>query len=309
MKLSELAARLSYYCAGENDIEVCSIKIASKASQNDIAIARSRRDIHKTAARVVLTTPIIEETDKTLLFCHDAVDFAAVKIAKLLIQAGSLPDYSAPITYAQQSGMIMTGKECSIGNGTAIAPFCTLGDHVVIGENCVIESGVWIGSDVRIGDNVVLHSGVKIGAPSFYHYGEEDLRSFTGIGTVYIDDNVEIGCNTVIERGAFSDSAIGCNTKIGDLVNVGHDVCIGQNCKIVSQVGIAGEVAIGNYVRLFGQVGVANHITIDDYATVMAKSSVIKNVSRGKCVSGRYTREHMEELRLQVKIKKMQEVQ
>lgn len=153
--------------------------------------------------------------------------------------------------------------------------------------------------DVSIGD------GTIIGAESFYHYFDNGLQEFEGLGTVIINDNVSIGSNTIIQRGTFSDTLIGARSRIGNLIDIGHDVFIGHDCKIVSQTGIASNVRIKNYVTIYGQVGVANGINIGNQAVVYAKSLVTKNIDDNQHVSGMYARDHIDELRIQAKLRKL----
>ncbi|MBR3746498.1 MAG: UDP-3-O-(3-hydroxymyristoyl)glucosamine N-acyltransferase, partial [Selenomonadaceae bacterium] len=116
---------------------------------------------------------------------------------------------------------------------------------------------------------------------------------------------VEIGSNTVIQRGTFSDTIIGAGTIIGNLVELAHDVKIGEDCLIVSQVGICGNVTIGKRVQIFGQAGISNWVTIGDDAIVLAKSLVTKNIRAGQKVSGMFAREHRDELKHLAKLKKV----
>ena len=116
---------------------------------------------------------------------------------------------------------------------------------------------------------------------------------------------VEVGCNTVIQRGTLSDTIIGDGTLIGDLVEIGHDVKAGVGCLIVSQVGISGSVTIGDGVEIYGQAGVANRLDIGDGATIMAKAGITRNVKPGVKVSGMFGREHAQELRARAKLKKL----
>ena len=156
-----------------------------------------------------------------------------------------------------------------------------------------------------IGDNVHISSGSVIGADAFCHYFDEKIKTFPGIGKAIIGDHAEIGYHTVIQRGTFSDTVVGEESKIGNFVDIGHDVRIGSNCKIVSQTGIAGHASIGDCVTIYGQAGIGNYVTVGDRAVVMAQSRVTKNVQVGRKVSGSFAREHGEELRRQVKINRL----
>lgn len=308
MKVGKLAELLDYDVVGCYDENVTSIQFAYEAEEGSIAIAYREKDIFASKSKVILTEPIMVKTDKTLLFCYDKIGIAAVKVAKVLEKHGYYTDDTKPILYRKMDENILIGDGSLIGTGTKIAPFTTIGSGVRIGRNCRIDSHVCIESDIQLGDNVIIHSGARIGVSAFYHIGEdgeENLKTFAGVGTVKIGNHVDIGCNTIIQRGTFSDTEIGDNTKIGNLIDIGHDVKIGRNCKIVSQVGIAGNVTIGDQVLIYGQVGIANDVVIGSQVTIKGKSLVSKNVNSRKTVSGIYAREHKEELKFQAKLRKI----
>lgn len=302
MKLSELAKKCEYEYCGP-DREISSIRFAGCADTDSIAITNSERDIEQTKAMCVLTRPVILSTDKSLLFVSDSIELASVKVANILYEH-KIKEIFGVISY-KRTNNYYCGDDVVIGKRTYIAPDVYIDSNVVIGDDCVIGPNIKIGSDTNIGNNVRIAMGSSIGANSFYHYFEDGLKEFPGVGGTIIEDNVCVGNNTIIQRGTFSDTRIGTNSKIGNLVDVGHDVCIGSNCKIVSQSGIAGNVSIGDFVQIFGQAGIANNVRIGDYATVMAKSLVSKNVSSHKTVSGIYAREHTEELKIKAKIRKL----
>lgn len=304
MNILELVNLLDYDYIGKSDIFVKTIKYASVAQQDDIAIVFSEKELLETKAKIVLTKPRVIKTDKNLIFSHETIENASVKIAQIFIERGYQSDYSKPISYKLIENNVMVGNNSVIGKDTIIEPFCVFGNNVTIGQGCIIESNVYIGSDVIIGNNVIIHSGAKIGVSAFYHYFDESLSSFQGNGTVILEDNTEIGFNTIIQRGTFSDTKIGKYTKIGNLIDIGHDVQIGSNCKIVSQTGIASNVKVGNFVQIFGQVGIANNVIINDKVTIMAKTLVSKEIEEGKVISGMFGREHTEELKLQARLRR-----
>ncbi|MCA0202304.1 MAG: UDP-3-O-(3-hydroxymyristoyl)glucosamine N-acyltransferase, partial [Proteobacteria bacterium] len=164
--------------------------------------------------------------------------------------------------------------------------------------NSVIGPGVEIGPDGAIGPNVtiffaligarvVLHPGVRIGQDGFgFAPTSQGLRKVPQLGRVIIHDDVEIGANTTIDRGAAADTLIGAGTKIDNLVQIGHNVTIGRSCVIVAQVGISGSCTLGDGVVLGGQVGLADHVKIADGAQVAAQSGLMRDVARGEVVMG-----------------------
>ncbi len=294
INLEELAKKCHYELVGDSTIEISDFCYATEGTPYSLAVAYSKKEIKTTRAKAVLTAPVVIATDKTLLYTDDPIEVAIAKLARILVSEGYYPDYSKFEKESQTAVFL--------GEGSTIGQNVWIGEDVWIGAGCTIEANVLLKSGTRIGNQVHIGSGSVIGADSFFHYYEDGLQSFCGIGKVKIEDRVEIGCHTVIQRGTLSDTIIGQGSKLGNFIDIGHDVKIGRECKIVSQAGIAGQAEIGNYVQIFGQAGISNHVFVKDYATVMAKSGVTKDVEKGKTVSGMYARDHVEELKNQAKL-------
>ncbi len=178
---------------------------------------------------------------------------------------------------------VVIGDNVKIGNNVKIYPFTFIGENTRIGENTVIFSGVHIYRNTIIGKNVRIHSGAVIGADGFgYYVGKEGIIKLNHIGSVVIEDNVEIGANTTIDRALIDQTKVGKNTKIDNLVMVGHNCKVGENNLLVSQVGLSGSVKTGKNVILAGQVGVADHVNIGDNVVVAAKSGVANDLEPNK---------------------------
>ncbi len=305
MRIRKIAEICGYEICG-TDCEIRTISYADAASEDSLAIIRKEKEIFSTGAGAVLTEPRFVQTDKTVLMVTDPLDVAAVKVAKLLVENGDVKLYDKP-AYSNVNGFFIA-PNATIGENTIITPNVFIGEDVRIGSRCRIDPNVQIRGGSVIGNGVHIATGSVVGADAFSHYYDTDISSFSGIGRAVIEDNVEIGCHTVIQRGTFSDTLIGKGSKIGNLIDIGHDVRIGYNCKIVSQTGIAGYVIIGNEAVIYGQTGIANHVKVGDRAVVMAQSLVTKDVRASETVSGRYARKHVEELKKQAKIDKLCEV-
>lgn len=174
-----------------------------------------------------------------------------------------------------------------LGDNVAVGPSTYIGKGVIIGNNVVIGSGVSL-VECKIDDNCVIHTGVKIGQDGFGFTLDEQkqIKKIKQVGKVVIGKNVEIGANTCIDRGALDNTVIGDNTKIDNLVQIGHNVVIGKNCFICGQVGIAGSTVVGDYVMIGGQAGVSGHIEIGDMVQIAAKSAVINDLKAGEKVGG-----------------------
>ncbi len=302
MKIYEIAEICGYEVCG-TDCEINAMAYADAATKESLAIIRTEKEIFSTDAMAVLTEPRLVRTDKTLLMITDPLDVAAAKVADLLAENGEIKLYDKPV-YHYVDGYYRA-DHVTIGEDTYISPNVFIGEDVVIGNRCRIAPNVQIRGSSVIGNEVCIEAGSVIGADAFCHYYYPDITSFSGIGRVVIEDNVKIGCHTVIQRGTFSDTVIRKGSKIGNLIDIGHDVRIGCNCKIVSQTGIASYVTVGNNVEIYGQTGIVNHVKVDDRAVIMAQSLVTKNVLAGEKVSGRFARKHDEELKRQAKINTM----
>lgn len=175
----------------------------------------------------------------------------------------------------------------SIGDNTIIYGGCYVGQYTKIGKDTLIYPNVSIREYVNIGSRVVIHSGTVIGSDGFGFANMDGVyERIPQIGSVAIEDDVDIGSNVTIDRARFDKTIIGRGTKIDNLVHIAHNVVIGENCIIVAQVGISGSASIGKGVTLAGQVGVVGHITIGDGAIVAGRSGVTKSVAPGAFVSG-----------------------
>lgn len=305
MRIWEIAELCGYeFCGIDRDIRTLSF--ADTATEDCLAIVHTTKEALGTRAEAILTEPRLLRTEKTVLFISDSMEMAAVKVAGILAQNGEVKLYGRPV-YQNVNGYF-TASNVVIGEHTVISPGVFLDEDVRIGRHCVIEPNVQIRGGSVIGDDVHILSGSVIGADAACYYHNEGIMTFPGIGHAVIEDGVEIGCNTVVQRGTFSDTVVGKGSKIGNLVDIGHDVRIGSNCKIVSQTGIAGCAIIGDWVEIYGQTGIANHVRIGDRAIVMAQSMVTKNVQAGEKVSGRFARRHSDELRRQAQINRLYEV-
>jgi UDP-3-O-[3-hydroxymyristoyl] glucosamine N-acyltransferase len=174
------------------------------------------------------------------------------------------------------------GPETQIGSGTRIAAGAVIGYRCAIGRNCYIGPRAVI-MHALIGNDVIIHAGAAIGPDGFgFAMGREGHLKVRQIGRVIIQDGVEIGANTAIDRGALRDTVIGEGTKIDNLVQIGHNVTIGRNCVIVGLVGVSGSAVLEDFVVLGGQCGIVGHITIGAGAQIAGGSGVSADVPRGE---------------------------
>ncbi len=184
----------------------------------------------------------------------------------------------------------MIGPQAQIGKGSRIASGAVVGYRVTIGRDCYIGPCASV-VHALIGDRVIIHAGVRIGQDGFgFAMGRGGHIKVPQVGRVIIQNDVEIGANSAIDRGALKDTVIGEGTKIDNLVQIGHNVVIGRHCVIVGQTGIAGSAELGDFVVMGGQSGVAGHIKVGDGAQIAGCSHAIEDIAAGAVVCGTPTR-------------------
>ncbi len=178
------------------------------------------------------------------------------------------------------------GPGAEIGAGTIIGPHAVIGPKVRIGRNCRIGAGASV-THALIGDRVIIHPGARLGQDGFGFASAGGKHFKTPqIGRVIVQNDVEIGANTTIDRGALRDTIIGEGTKIDNLVQIGHNVTVGRGCVIVAQTGVAGSTEICDFARLGGQSAIGGHLVVGEGAGVAAKSGVMRDVPAGELVGG-----------------------
>lgn len=178
------------------------------------------------------------------------------------------------------------GRCAEIGTGTVIGPHAVIGEYVRIGRDCTIASHVTIGHAL-IGDRVIIHAGARLGQDGFgFVPGRRGHRKIAQLGRVIIQDDVEIGANATIDRGALDDTMVGEGTKIDNLVHIAHNVVIGRHCFVAAQSGIAGSTVVGDFVAIGGQAGISGHLAIGRNARIAGQSGVVRDVPMGLAVAG-----------------------
>lgn len=308
--LSALAAETGAELQDQSHAEriVRSVSPVARAKDGDVCYILSRRN-RDDLATCQATAIFVEKPLLSLIPPH--IPVLLVKSANTAFaQAGGLlhpeglkpvrmtsgPAKVSPAAYVDPTArleqdveiepMAVIGADVEIGTGTRIGPGAVIGPGVRIGRDCVIAAGATI-QVALVGNNVIIHNGARIGQDGFgYAPGPRGMLKIVQVGRVIIQDHVEIGANTTIDRGTMDDTVIGEGTKIDNLVQVGHNVRIGRHCGIVSQVGIAGSTVIGDGVMIGGAAGVNGHIKIGDGAQIAAMSGVLADVPPGEKYGG-----------------------
>lgn len=191
------------------------------------------------------------------------------------------------------------GTNVTIGDNVKIYPHAYIGDHVVIGDNTIIHSGVKIYAKTEVGSKCVIHSGCVIGSDGFGFAPQEDgsYKTIPQLGNVVIEDNVDIGANTVIDCSTLNSTLIRKGVKLDNLIQIAHNVEVGENTVIAAQTGVSGSSKVGKNCVIAGQVGIVGHLELGDNVKVGAQSGVPKSLKNNKTVSGSPVMDHKQNLK------------
>lgn len=225
-------------------------------------------------ALIRVSNPSLAFAKMVEYFAPPPVSFAAGIHPTAFIGAGAIISTEASV---QPFAVIEEGA--AVGAGTTVGAHCYIGHGAMVGERCLLHPRVTIAQGCTVGNRVILHSGVVVGSDGFgfENQGGRHVK-IPQVGIVRIDDDVEIGANTTLDRARFGRTWIRSGTKIDNLVQIAHNVIIGENCLVVAQTGISGSTRLGDSVTLAGQVGVVGHIEIASGVVVSAQSGVSKTI-------------------------------
>jgi UDP-3-O-[3-hydroxymyristoyl] glucosamine N-acyltransferase len=282
------------------------------AGPGDLTLAAEKRyqeRIRETGASAVIVSKAVPFRNRPLL----RVDNPRLAFARLLQfihktpfvptgvsphatvgHGGSIPNRVSIYPHVHVGNGVTLGEEVTLHPGVHVGNGCTIGDGTILHPNVTVYDGI------RIGARVILHSGAVIGADGFgYVFDGERQVKIPQRGTVVIEDDVEIGANSCVDRATFGQTTIGRGVKLDDHVQIGHNCTIGENTVMVGQVGVSGSVTVGRNCILAGQSGVVDHVRIGDGVKVLAKTAVTKDIPDGMTVSGQPAREHRTTVKIQ----------
>ncbi len=204
----------------------------------------------------------------------------------------------------------VVGRHCTIGDNVKIYPNATIGDNCKIGDGTIIYAGVKIYEGVEIGRNCIIHSGAVIGADGFGFAptGDGSWNKIDQIGNVVLEDNVEVGANTCIDRATMGSTRLHEGVKVDNLCQIAHNVVIGQGTAMASQVGIAGSCHVGEHCIIAGQAGLVGHINVGDHVTIGAQSGVTHNIGSNLQVFGSPAMEASKRRKVEVLVKNIEKL-
>jgi len=301
--VAEIAQRVGAAIAGaaEGTRVLRDVAPLETATEHDLSFLDNRRYLDRfrttRAGAVIVNAKLAPEapTGTTLLITPQPYRAYAMAAQAFYPEPPPVPGIAATAIIDPSATL---GEGCAVEHNAVIGPGVEIGMHCAIGANTVLGASVVIGDNVRIGANATLshcivgsrvriYTGVRIGQDGFGFAPDPDAPvKVPQLGRVVVGDDVEIGANTTIDRGAGPDTIIGAGTMIDNLVQIGHNVQIGRGCVLVSQVGISGSTRLGDYVMIGGQGGLTGHLTIGDGAKIGAQAGVMRDVDKGEAVLG-----------------------
>ncbi len=316
--LGEIVDFVGGHYAGDRDRRVTAVAPLAEAGAEQLSFLNNRKyaaQLAETKAGAILVPQNLEGEDERWIRVDDPY-FAIARIMTRWFSVRPMPKGISPKASIAASA--------SLGTDVAIGPFATIGESVVIGNNVTIFQNVSIEAESTLGDdsiiypNVVIYDGTRIGRRCIIHAGvvigsdgygfamhDGKHHKIPQIGIVRIEDDVEIGAGTTIDRAALGETVIGEGTKIDNLVQIGHNVKIGKHCLLVSQVGIAGSTELGDHVFVAGQSGFSGHLKIGHRVQVAAKSAVLEDVPDDTKVMGSPAMPFNEFARRQIALKRL----
>jgi UDP-3-O-[3-hydroxymyristoyl] glucosamine N-acyltransferase len=321
--LGQIAALLGCPAPSKPDTKITGVAALADAGASDISYLVSDKYLeqfnstdavavlvaNKIKARAELTGPAILVVDDAELAVARILEFFAPPVPRppAGVDSSARVDRSAVVGENAAIGpFVFVGAGSRIGARTVLHAGVYVGDNVTIGEDCELFPNVTVRERITIGRRVIIHANSVLGTDGFgYRWDGSKHAKIPQIGTVVIEDDVEIGSCVCIDRAKFGVTRVGIGTKIDNLVQIGHNVIIGPHCIIVGQAGLAGSVTLGAGVILGGQTAVRDHLTIGDGAKAAACSAIAEDVEPNTIVSGMPAFPHRQSLREQAALRRL----
>jgi UDP-3-O-[3-hydroxymyristoyl] glucosamine N-acyltransferase len=300
IRLQDLAAALGRELEGDPDVEIRGVASLEGAGPGDLSFARSERfarQLAATRAGAVILPPGLETHGVPAIRSPlPGLDFARA-VRRLLPERQPPPGIHPSSRLAEDARVDplgSVGPGCWVGSGSSVGPRSVLHagvviyDEVTVGADCVLHGGCVLREGTRLGDRVVLQPGVVLGGDGFgFATSEEGRREkVPQVGRVVVEDDVEIGANTTVDRGTLGDTRIGRGAKLDNLVHVGHNCRVGAEAVIVAQSGLAGSASLGRGTLVMGQAGIIDHVRVGEGAFIGPRAGVHRDVPAGARVMG-----------------------
>lgn len=308
--LATLAARVGATVIGNPDRQIGNIRTLAEAGPEDLAVYHNRRylsDARESRAGALLVKDPTPFPGRDLMVSGDPYLALAVLLEVFHPPRRPSPGVhpSAVLATSVRFGVdvsvgpfVVMGEDVIVGDRAVLGPGCVLGDGVHVGEETMLHPRVVIEAGCRVGARCILHSGVVVGSDGYGFASSGGAhRKIPQVGTVVIEDDVELGANVCVDRGSLGETRIGRGTKVDNLVQIAHNVRIGEHCLLVAQAGISGSTELGRYVVMAGQSGVVGHVRLGDRTVVTGKAGAVGDTEPGSMISGFPGRPHAEWLR------------
>ncbi len=299
MKLEQVASLVSGTLEGEGSIEINGVRGVHEAKEGDVTFLMQNKYLDvlkKSKASAVFVVKPVEVSIPQIVVAKPELAFARL-VKELHPEPRPQPGIHSSVVIGKKvvlgenvtlSAGVCIGDDVSIGNDVVLYPNVVIGNDCKVDDHCTLHPNVTLYRNTEMGRHVIVHAGTVIGADGFgYTLDEKGCHyKINQFGRVVIEDFVEIGANSCIDRAAMDTTLIKAGTKIDNLVQVAHNCTVGNHSILVAQVGLAGSCRLGHHVVLAGQVGLADHVTLGNQVTVTAKSGTFRDLENNAVVSG-----------------------
>lgn len=321
VRVGYLAEKLNCRLVGDPDLIIKGISTLEDAAEDELTFVANPRYVklvERSAAGAIIISPHLSSPSR-MVRLETNEPYSAFQRAMILFFPPYMIDVDEgvhPSAVVHPSSIL--GKEvrvgpyavieegAKVGEGSVIYPFAYIGKEVIVGEGCIIGVGAVLRRGIVLGKKVVIGDGAVIGYDGFgYASSEDGFRKIPQVGTVVLEDEVEIGANACIDRGTLGETRIARGTKIDNLVQVAHNVHIGENSAIAAQVGISGSTRIGSRVLIGGQAGLVGHIEIGDNMIIGAQAGVTKSFDIRGMISGYPARPQFQAMKVEAALQQL----
>ncbi|MBV8153204.1 MAG: UDP-3-O-(3-hydroxymyristoyl)glucosamine N-acyltransferase [Candidatus Eremiobacteraeota bacterium] len=316
----QLADRVGGHVVGDGDVTITGIASVEEARAESLTFATDAKYLAAAltgkAAAVLVDASVPHEAPAKPLIVVENARYALAQLLRALRPQRPRGPFVHPSAAVESDAQLSegvyvgahayVGRKARLGARTIVAAGAYVGDEASTGEDAWLHPHAQLMERCSIGSRVVLHAGSVVGSEGFgWAFIDGTLERIPQVGNVVLDDDVELGANSCIDRAQTGSTHVGAGTKIDNLVQIGHNCRIGKHCAIAALTGLAGSTVLGDYVKVAGQVGTRGHMRVGSRVTIAGQSGVWGDVAEGSIVSGNPARDHREDLRREVMIRKL----